>query len=293
MSSLRDQILDLDYWRALNPHLTVSQAPKFSEDLVFADKCLQVTSDRLHHDGYIHQDQVFSSEETSVLRIGVEALVKQGWPAAFIYVYDEAWDLFHKLDGFLSHFLGEDFGLLPHFWAWHVDVDGKGQESGWPPHVDYPGECAFFDDFLVSLSLWIPLSDATPENGCMSILPLSRQKQYESPVKEPEDILLQDVRALPAKAGSLLGWRQDLWHWSGRSSKYAQAPRISLSLEFQNRAFESLSASLFDLDTPPDPILRLRLVCGQFAKYDHMEGVSESLMRVGKEIGLTSLDSDR
>ena len=210
-----------------------------------------------------------------------------GWPPAFIYAYDECWDLFHQLDQFLSHFLGDDFGLLPHFWAWHINRDEGGATSGWPPHVDYPGECAFFDDFLVSLSLWIPLTEATPENGCMNILPLSRQKEYDSPIKEPEDIHLQDVRCLPAKPGSLLGWRQDLWHWSGRSSKYAKEPRISLSLEFQNRAFEPLCPPLYDLTNPPNPDQRIRLICGQFAKYDHMERVAADLEEAGKEIGIT------
>jgi hypothetical protein len=282
-----EHILDLDYWKKLNPHLKVTDHPIFSVPLIIPSNQLDDISDRLHHDGYIHQAPLFTAQDIAPLKIAIETLVAQGWPAAFIYVYDEVWDLFHKLDGFLSHFLGDQFGLLPHFWAWHIDKDDDGATSGWPAHVDYSGECAFFDDYLISLSLWIPLTDATPENGCMSILPLSRQKKYETPVVEPSDILLQDVRCLPAQAGSLLGWRQDLWHWSGRSSKYAKEPRISLSLEFQNRAFEPLCPPLFDLVNPPNPEQRLRLICGQFAKYYHMERVSPELEAIGKEIGLT------
>ncbi|NVJ93162.1 MAG: phytanoyl-CoA dioxygenase family protein [Methylocystaceae bacterium] len=280
-------LLDLSYWSGLNPHLNISEKLVFSKPLPMTQDCLEEISDTLHHDGYLHQPPLFIPQDIQALRRGIETLVAHDLPAAFIYVYDETWDLFQQLDGFLSHFLGNNFGLLPHFWAWHINKDQRGTTSGWPPHVDYPGECAFFDDYLVSLSLWIPLSDATAENGCMNILPLSRQKEYDQPIKEPTDILLQDVRCLPAQAGSLLGWRQDLWHWSGRSSKYAKEPRISLSLEFQNRAFEPLCPPLFDLTNPPAPQERLRLICGQFAKYDHMERVSPELEAIGKEIGIT------
>ncbi|WP_167730514.1 phytanoyl-CoA dioxygenase family protein [Terasakiella sp. SH-1] len=282
-----ERLLELSYWQELNPHLSVNDHPTFSPPIAFPTHQLDEISDTIHHDGYLHQGPVFASKSIQALRLGIENLVQHGWPAAFIYVYDEVWDLFHQLDEFLSHFLGDNFGLLPHFWAWHIDTDSQGATSGWPPHVDYPGECAFFDDFLVSLSLWIPLTHATPENGCMNILPLSRQKDYDQPVTEPSDILLQDVRCLPAKAGSLLGWRQDLWHWSGRSSKYAKEPRISLSLEFQNRAFDPLCPPLFDLTEPPCVEKRIRMICGQFAKYDHMERVSPELEEAGRKIGIT------
>jgi len=287
MTTPTDKLLNLAYWQGLNPHLTVSNTPKFNSPLIFPDTQLGEISDTIHHDGYLHQPPIFDEATIAPLRTGIENLVAEGWPAAFIYVYDEVWDLFHQLDGFLSHFLGDKFGLLPHFWAWHIDKDEGGATAGWPPHVDYSGECVFYDDFLISLSLWIPLTNATAENGCMNILPLSRQKEYDTPVKEPSDIHLQDVRCLPAKAGSLLGWRQDLWHWSGRSSKYAAEPRISLSLEFQNRAYDPLCPPLYDLTSPPTPEERVRLICGQFGKYDHMERVSDALEAAGKEIGIT------
>lgn len=279
-----DALLDLDYWCSLNPELTISESPKFTATLDFPQSQLDRISERIHHDGYIHEGPILAPNEYQTIRDGIKKLVEQGWPVAFIYIYDEVWDLFHKLDPFLKHFLGDHYGLLPHFWAWHVTTDDQGDTSGWPAHVDYPGECAFFDDFLVSLSLWIPLTDATPENGCMNIVPLSRHKTYDPPIKEPTDILLQDVRCLPAQAGSLLGWRQDLWHWSGRSSKYAKEPRISLSLEFQNTAFDPLCPPLFQLDCPPSPNERIQLICGQFAKYDHMESVNKDLEARAKEI---------
>lgn len=281
------KIQDLSYWQTLAPDLTITEGRIASVEAVsFDDERMAQMSDRLHHDGYIYEPPTVPQDLIVRLRHGIEALVQAGWPPAFIYVYDQPWQVFLTLRQMLGHFLGDDFALLPHFWAWHIAPDGEGNTAGWPAHVDYPGACAFFDDYMVSLSLWVPLTDATPENGCMNILPLSRQKTYDPPVTEPRDIRVEDVRCLPAQAGSVLGWRQDLWHWSGRSSRYARDPRLSLSLEFQNRAFEPLCPPLFDLSCPPTPQDRVRYICGQFSKYDHMEAVDPKLFELGKEIGL-------
>ena len=95
---------------------------------------------------------------------------------SLIYLYDEAWDVFRRLRPLLTHFLGDRIALLPHFWAWQVDPRTDG--SGWPPHRDYQGESAIGDDMLISLSLWVPLSDATPDNGCMHVLPRNFEKRY-------------------------------------------------------------------------------------------------------------------
>jgi len=279
---------DWAYWQALAPDLTLTDGPLSPvPPIPFAGDRLSQMSDRLHHDGYIAEPPVFDEAVLAPLRTGLARLVAEGWPPAFIYIYDQPWQVFLRLKHMLGHFLGDDFGLLPHFWAWHIEPDATGTRAGWPAHVDYPGDCAFFDDYLVSLSLWVPLTDATPENGCMNILPLSRQKTYDPPITDPCQIRVEDVRCLPAKAGSVLGWRQDLWHWSTRSSRYAEGPRMSLSLEFQNRAFDPLCPPLFDLRKPPSLADRVRYICGQFAKYDHMEQVNPDLFHLAQEIGMT------
>jgi len=44
--------------------------------------------------------------------------------------------------------------------------------------------------------------------------------------------LLQDVRALPATAGSLLAWNTGVLHWGGRASRLGAGPRCSYACEF-------------------------------------------------------------
>ncbi|MBX2830062.1 MAG: phytanoyl-CoA dioxygenase family protein [Rhodospirillales bacterium] len=265
-----------EIWQQLNPQLSISAAldPVADvEEIGTRDGGFDgaALSDRFWDEGYFLIEDVLPTEELAKLRQGIETLVANELSPALIYLYDEAWQVFRRLKPLLSHFLGERIALLPHFWAWHVDPGHDGR--GWPPHRDYQGESAIGDDMLISLSLWVPLSNATPDNGCMYVLPRSFERCYGFPVSKPEGVGLQDVRALPARPGSVMGWRQDLYHWGGRASKYATEPRISLSLEFQNAAFDPLADQLLNLEKAPDFIERLTLIVSQFDKYKHMQSI--------------------
>tara|TARA_R110002072_G_scaffold123048_9_gene258112 strand:+ start:829 stop:1653 length:825 start_codon:yes stop_codon:yes gene_type:complete len=257
-----------DFWRRLNPQLSLSADPPAVAARRFTPDQLDQVSRQLEEEGYLFLPPLLSAKEIARLRLGVERLVARDFPPAFAYLYDDYWQLFASLSPLLARFLGDRFRLLPNFWAWHV---APGEEnSGWPPHRDYQGQSKV-GEFLISLSLWIPLSPATPENGCIYVLPLSREAHYDRPVEGPADLDLQDIRALPAQAGSVLGWRQDLFHWGARSTRRASQPRISLSLEFQNAAFDPLATPLLQADQPPGFTERLALILAQFDKYRHME----------------------
>ena len=274
-------------WLSINPQLTISAAgagicdvPSVGYDKGGFDGSAH--SDRFWQDGYFLIDALLPVESLAQLRTGIETLVVNGLPPAMIYLYDEAWQIFMRLRPLLTHFLGDRVKLLPHFWAWHVDPGQGGR--GWPPHRDYQGESVIGDDMLISLSLWVPLGVASPDNGCMYVLPRSFEKCYPCPVAKPEDVVLQDVRALPARPGTVMGWRQDLYHWGGRASAFATEPRISLSLEFQNAAFDPLADRLLDLDQPPAFHERLELIVQQFAKYRHMQSMDDDTLRWANSI---------
>ncbi|MED5366076.1 MAG: hypothetical protein VYA68_06930, partial [Pseudomonadota bacterium] len=76
---------------------------------------------------------------------------------------------------------------------------------------------------------------------------------------------------LTGPAGTIGLWRQDLWHWSDPMRATARRPRISLSLEFQNRAHPPLATPLLDPAAPPAWPLRRDLVAAQLAAYGGME----------------------
>ncbi|KJE35488.1 hypothetical protein UF64_09190 [Thalassospira sp. HJ] len=278
---------DIEVWQKLNPQLSISNDVMPRADIAeigahrggFDGGAL---SDRFWDEGYFLIRDVLPINELAKLRTGIETLVANGLSPSLIYLYDEAWDVFRRLRPLLTHFLGDRIALLPHFWAWHVDPRADG--SGWPPHRDYQGESAIGDDMLISLSLWVPLSDATPDNGCMHVLPRNFEKRYPVPVTEPGEVHLQDIRALPAKPGAVMGWRQDLYHWGGHASPHAEEPRISLSLEFQNAAFDPLADESLRLDHPPAFLKRLALIAIQFDKYRHMQSMDADTLEWARAV---------
>lgn len=185
----------------------------------------------------------------------------------YIYLFDQPWWLFARLGVLLRHFVGDEFGVLPNLWAWHLDREGA---RGWPPHRDCDAETVFGegeDAVLMSLSLWLPLTDADESNGCMYVVPKAHVVAGNA-LQKPD---LLDARPLSAKAGSVLGWRQDLHHWGGSYTTAAKNPRISLSLEFQNMAFEPLAEPLINVRRPPSFEMRQKLIKEQFAKYRHID----------------------
>ncbi|WP_430474746.1 phytanoyl-CoA dioxygenase family protein [Thalassospira lucentensis] len=276
-----------EIWQRLNPQLTISTGidPVVDVDEIGADDGGfdgGKLSDRFWDEGYFLIEDILPKDELAKLRQGVETLVSKGLSPALIYLYDEAWQVFRRLKPLLSHFLGDRVALLPHFWAWHVDPGQDGR--GWPPHRDYQGESVVDDDMLISMSLWVPLSKASPDNGCMYVLPRSFEKCYGLDITKPEDVFLQDVRALPTGPGAVMGWRQDLYHWGGRASKHASEPRISLSLEFQNAVFDPLADQLLSLETAPKFLDRLSLIASQFEKYQHMQSIDADTVNWAKAV---------
>lgn len=238
---------DIQFWRSLCPALTVEgAAPVLPAALANSGVWLE----RLREEGYINDPDVIDSRGVAQLRAGIQTLVDRGIPPAFAFVYDEFWLVFRSLDPFLQQVLGPGYRVLPDCWAWYVKPSNEA--AGWKPHRDRPGSTLDAQNTPNSLTVWLPLTDATPLNGCIHVVPAHWDENIHDPVAaEPKefrlvDRKLQDIRALPAPAGSLLAWNQLVLHWGGRASARAAGPRCSIALQFQRGDLAPLATPLLD-----------------------------------------------
>jgi len=114
-------------------------------------------------------------------------------------------------------------------WTYYL-IPRRGS-AGWPPHIDGNGE--------QRVTIWIPLTDSTLENGCIYVIPRNLAppslpadfRRWDSIKKSELNKVLQSCRALPARAGAILGWDHSLIHW-GSVSHGSTTTRISIAVEF-------------------------------------------------------------
>jgi ectoine hydroxylase-related dioxygenase (phytanoyl-CoA dioxygenase family) len=127
--------------------------------------------------------------------------------------------------------LGNGYRALPDFWVWHVVPSESAY--GWSPHRDRVQPTLDRNNAPHSLTVWVPFTDATPLNGCIYMLPAHLDDRFKQRIWDGEGnnqvLQPQNIRALPAPAGSLLAWNQAVLHWGGRASRLAEGPRSTPS----------------------------------------------------------------
>ena len=137
---------------------------------------------RLRTDGYCKFDGGPGPDEVSCMvdrtANAMQQLVASGWHPLWILAYDEPWLLFGRLRGLLGSVAnsGEHFGFNWDWMAYHLDPQKT--ERGWAPHRDCSTMGFDEDGSPQYCSVWLALSDATPDNGCMYALPASFDPAY-------------------------------------------------------------------------------------------------------------------
>ena len=258
-----EQAVDPAYWASVAPFLSVagSQGGAVREQASLPDKTLDEITCSLASDGYFQIAPLLSGPDVARMRQGIEALRQAGWPSAFAFVFDEFWQITRtpSLVRLLTRVLGSRFRQNADVWCHYVPP--MSDSSGWVPHVDGHNKPN-------RLSLWIPLSDATLDNGCMYVVPRHRLPPSLANPGPDASIGWRDVRAalqsataLPATAGSVLGWHFDVMHWGSRSLRPSH-PRISMAVEFVGETVVVADSErpLMAGDGAP-PGLRQRLYC--------------------------------
>ncbi len=250
-----EEVLDLArepaFWLELNPELHITDDPFQPPRAPYAadPDQLQNAVEQVRTEGYAKFDPLVPLAETQPLATAVSRVVAAGLPGPLAIVYDEIWSMLGRLTGVLEPILGSTCRVLPDLWIWHID--GKRETAGWPIHRDDElDRWSLNEDGSPQLvTIWIPFTDVTPESSCMYVLPTHLDSNYPDKLAEwtiPEGAEAS-IRALPARAGSVMLWNQYAIHWGSRHSRWAPGPRISLAIYVQSAAVEPFGAR------PPDP----------------------------------------
>ena len=272
-----DQALSASYWQTLVPGLIVGGAPAPELSRV-ASLETQARRDVLHRfeaERYMRLPQLLPQSLTSRMHDGVHAVLNADWPAVFTWVFDEFWRVprLPALVDLLSAVLGDGYKQTPYIWTNMVSAQrGAG---GWSPHVDNPGPDA-------RVTMWIPLSDATLDTGCISLIPpnaIPSALQVEWHDRTSFDVremkqMLQASRAIVSTPGDVMAWDAGVIHW-GSPRQAAGQPRVSLSTEFITPRGEARILAQ-SIDVAPDAALpsheqRLRLIADGILMFNRRE----------------------
>jgi hypothetical protein len=238
---------------------------------------------QLKEDGYFQQSADWGVD-LKLMANTARAISQADLPPVFAFLYDEFWYPFFRLRSVYEGLLGGRYYILPGCWVWNVDP--KKGDSGWAPHRD-AGRAALFDDGSPkSVTTWIPLSAATPLNGCMYIVPPSQDPTYATAdeVNWKGKFDYAGIRALPANPGEFLIWNQAVLHWGGKSSPRATESRVSMSFEFQRADVPPIHVPLIEPTRVLTFEMRLQLVCKQILQYHHMYKLDPEIARLAREL---------
>jgi hypothetical protein len=276
VASRLDLALVPAYWQMLMPSFSIDgDGPReVIETETMDDTRLDQTLGGMAEDGYFQTEPILAEHTILRMRECVEVLRHAHWPPVFTFVYDEFWRVTRgpALVRLLSGVLGPRYRQIPKIWTFHV-ARGRGG-GGWPPHRDGRNRPR-------RLTIWIPLTDATLENGCMYVIPkrlippgitesFARTKAIDT-----SDMLalLQASRALPARAGSVLGWDFEVIHWGSKTSGRGEC-RVSVVFEFIGESEEPGSDELPLLDAQshlPAFSERLKAIARAIRSYEPYE----------------------
>jgi hypothetical protein len=278
-----DEAENIDYWRELEPGLSIeSDSATPSYDVGDVDTLMR----DLRVEGYINVPDVVPEAAFVPLRNCVARLHELKIPLPFAFIYDEMWQVFQGVSTFIRAALGPEYRALPDFWVWHVIPDDA--VTGWSPHRDRVEPTVDRDNSPHTLTVWLPFTEATALNGCIYALPAHLDPRFKRRVWDGEGNIVvhepQNVRALPAPAGSLLAWNQGLLHWGGRASRLAKAPRTSAAFEFQRGDKPPFNTPLLDPQKLPPFAQRLGLIGKQALQYKHMYPLTDDVAAIAQTL---------
>ena len=267
-------------WKDLCPDLSIDESKTVEPKKCPSSKALsEKRRNKLITNGFALVDEKFDDALITKLRNGITALHNKHLPASFIFLFDEAWELARDSQKSLSDSAHEmnclNFDLL----AWYIE-NGSG---GFSPHRDRQPDDAkstFHGDGQAKfVTQWIALSDATPENSCLHVIPkpfdpgyLDGDSEKEDPLRRslPDKHSYQNIRAIPRQSGQSLLFTHRIIHWGSKADiDSTTPPRIAISFVCSDPSYEAplVDPKYFTDEVNPPFRIRLLLVCAQLLIY--------------------------
>ncbi|HTY53874.1 MAG TPA: phytanoyl-CoA dioxygenase family protein [Candidatus Binataceae bacterium] len=274
---------DPDYWRSFAPSLTLGDGAVL-RDLASIDLPAERPAEiaaLIKREGYIHQTNTDWGVDTKAMATAVRALSAEDISPVFGFLFDEFWAPFARLNALYESLLGK-YAMLPDFWVWNVDP--AKDDAGWKPHRDRGHASLLPGGAPKALTTWIPLTESTPLNGCIYIVPADRDPTYGTYNDARMQFELPAIRALPAAPGDFFIWNQAVMHWGSRTSPRAAESRISMAFELQRLDVAPFKQPLIAPRAALPFSERLRLVSRQMLQYTHMYKIDPVLERLAVEL---------
>ena len=273
-SKNRSQWVDPRFWQDMlkeeSVKLTTSKPWTRNDEVIFECKNDDLR-ERIRNTGYTLvpslEKMVANTEQKCHLNTLISNLAKgitflhksHGLPATFILLFDEAWELaFHpSTQQIISQTNHEKNVFNYDILAWYIDPSEG--VSGFSPHRDRQPSNemvprSFHEDGQAKyITLWIALTNATPQNSCLYVIP----KQYDPGYTKGDDMdnadedtdqdenenvddplsrclrdkqSYQNIRALPRNVGESVAFTHRIIHWGSKGdADYVDNPRIAIS----------------------------------------------------------------
>ncbi|MBV9992439.1 MAG: phytanoyl-CoA dioxygenase family protein [Alphaproteobacteria bacterium] len=276
-----EDIATQDVWRALAPAFHIADAQYLAPQGAVAEVRRAEAAAGIDAEGYVHLPGLDLDAPWDAMAAVARRLSEVGLDAVFVFVYDEFWRPYYRLDALFRHLLGR-YTFLPDFWAW--DVDPKRRNEGWSIHRDRGRQSLRPDGSPISLTAWIAISQATRDNGCIRLVPKTADRDYGTETENAFRFREEDVRVLEAAPGDVIVWDQAVLHWGGKALAHAPHSRVSMSFEVQRLDVPSTEAPLI----APGEIVpfeaRLKLIGQKLLHYRHMHAIAPALETLARRL---------
>lgn len=278
-----------EYWESINPQLTVSTTVSTNcsnSTKISLSICTGLEKKKNYYNkyGFVGLEPEKSPDYLDLiekLEQGVENLVSNGWPAIFIYMYNEAYEVIKLWNPILTE-VNSGSVFLGDIYAW------KTIRIGWGPHRDRMNSdrFSFREDGSAMLSTtWLPLTNVTTKTSCMNFIPAIYDPNY---FEEKGDTIMdifgnlqnfQRIRPMPLDKGNAIHFTHRVIHWgSAVDPEEGEFPnRIAMSWVVGDTRFEEPAINSDKLFRTDGSALdcRLAFISSQIINYAGQTGITK------------------